>query len=242
MMRKNLFRISTGPGNSCNEPVLRLQQLRSKAWVPENSDTDAYLVGIFLAMAQHHLYGRAALAYHRDHQRVPLKMARFRPAFEDIKLRIMTHDSDTAQFIIYTGHVTCKFLERFYDPFRAPTFDEDEDGVAGIKIEFTKVPIWPILGLKERLGKALGEDMVGQFDPNEMETWESDESHDSDKADETEVDDDAPKKFKRKRQSLSEVFNGSFDDDTEEDEREFPPSQKSKKQRLGAGSPIGVGA
>lgn len=143
-------------------------------------------------------------------------------------LRILTHDADTSEFIVYTGHVTAKFLDRFHDPFRVPTSEESQDTAPGVKIEYTRVPIWPILGLKERLGKALGEDIVGPFDPSEMETWETD------------TEEPQAKDNKRKREALSEVFNGSFDEDTDNDEQESP--LKSKKQRLEEGPPIGVGA
>ncbi|KAM6538358.1 hypothetical protein FALCPG4_000232 [Fusarium falciforme] len=93
------------------------------------------------------------------------------PNFRDLKLRILTHDTDTSEFIVYTGYVTKDFLEKFHDPFKAPPDDDDAE-VTGIKIEYTRVPIWPILGLRERLGKALGQDVVGAFNPDEIETWE----------------------------------------------------------------------
>lgn len=227
-MRKNLFRIALGPGRAWNGPVFRLQQLRSKALIPADSDHDAHFVAIFLAMAQRHFYGAPAPSSRRDSQWSPLGGKPCRPAFEDIKLRILTHDTDTCDFIVYTGHITAKFLDRFHDPFRVPASNEDEDGVPGIKIDYTKVPIWPILGLRERLGKALGEDIVGQFDPSEMETWDAD------------AETPLPRDAKRKREALSEVFNGSFEEDADDNEQESP--LKSKKQRLEEGPPIGVGA
>jgi hypothetical protein len=149
-------------------------------------------------------------------------------AFEDIKLRILSHDNDTQEFIVYTGYMTSEFLDRFDNPRWAPAPDESADSL-GIKIEYTRVPIWPILGLRERLGKACGEDVVGDFDASKMETWHN--------------DDGKPFSFqnsKRKRESLSQVFNGSFEEDTDQEEDSSP--LKLKKQRLQEGPPIGVGA
>ncbi|KAI8411169.1 hypothetical protein FOFC_07763 [Fusarium oxysporum] len=91
--------------------------------------------------------------------------------FHDLKLSILTHDTDTLEFIVYTGYVTKEFLENFHDPFKAPLNDDDA-AVSGLKIEYTRVPIWPILGLRERLGKASGQEVVGSFNPDEIKTWE----------------------------------------------------------------------
>ncbi|KAK2595081.1 hypothetical protein QQS21_007212 [Conoideocrella luteorostrata] len=223
-MRKNLFRIAVGPGKSWNGPVFRLQQLRSKALVPANSDHDAHFVAIFIAMAQRHFYGAPVPSGRRDSQWSPSRGRPERPPFEDITLRILTHDNDPEEFIVYTGHVSACFLDRFHDPSRTPMCDDD--GASGIKIEYTRIPIWPILGLRERLGIALGEEIVGQFDPSEMETWETD------------VNSTRSKDSKRKRDALSEVFNGSFDEDTDSDEQRSPVSVK--RRRLPKGSPVGV--
>ncbi|KAM6513297.1 hypothetical protein FALCPG4_015737 [Fusarium falciforme] len=101
----------------------------------------------------------------------------FSPKFRDLELRILTHDTDTdtdiPAFIVYTTHITNPFLQKFHNPYKAPPGD-DRAAVSGFKIEYTKVPIWPILGLRERLGKAFGQDVVGFFNPNEMETWVTD--------------------------------------------------------------------
>ena len=154
-IRKNLFRISQAPGKRPNEPVQRLQQLRAKTLVPANADHDAHFVGIFLAMAQRHFYGLPSSASRKNSQWSPAPGRPSRPQFQDITLRILTHDSDTADFIVYTGHVTAGFLERFHDPNEAPEALTDGT-LPGMDISYTRVPIWPILGLRERLGKALG--------------------------------------------------------------------------------------
>lgn len=224
-MRKNLFRIASGPGRTWNGPVSRLQQMRSKALVPANSDHDAHFVAIFLAMAQRHFYGAPVPSSRRDSQWSPSRGKAQRPAFDNVSLRILTHDNDTAEFIVYTGHVTASFLDRFYKPSKAPFGQEEE--AAGMKIEYSRVPIWPILGLRERLGKALGEEIVGQFDPSEMKTWETEEVGDENEH------------TKRKRDALSEVFNASFEEETESEEQHSPPLGV-KRRRLPEGTQVGV--
>ncbi|KAM4060699.1 hypothetical protein HRG_001755 [Hirsutella rhossiliensis] len=203
-MRQNIFRVVPGPGQTSNESVRRLQQARSKALLPANSDHDAQFMAIFLAMAQRHFYKPPGPAVQRDTRWWTAEGPPPRPDFHDMKLRILTHETDTADFILYTGHVTAKFLERFHDPFKAPL--DDDGSVPGLKIEYTRIPIWPILGLRERLGKALGEDIVGPFDPTIMETWYDDEA-----------EKEAHKNGKRKRGALSEVFNGSFEEGTDDE-------------------------
>lgn len=176
-VRTKIFRVASGPNRTRNETVLRLQQLRARMLVPSNSDHDAYFVGVFLGMAQKHFYPTPPLSGRRD-SRIGNAIAPGRgippcPNFHDIKLRILTHDTERAEFIVYTGNITKEFLEKFHNPFEAPA-DDDDAMVTGLKIEYTRVPIWPILGLKERLGQALGHEIVGSFNPNVMETWEKD--------------------------------------------------------------------
>ncbi|UKZ81908.1 hypothetical protein TrVFT333_009685 [Trichoderma virens FT-333] len=133
------------------------------------------------------------------------------PDFQDVKMRILSHDTETCEFLVYTGYVTAKFLDRFYDPSSAPC---DEDGkIAGMKIELTRVPIWPILGLRERLGKALGDDIVGSFDPEYMETWEDDSPASQSKPTESEA---RGANIKRKRGTPPTIE--SLEEESDEDE------------------------
>ncbi|KAG5984578.1 hypothetical protein E4U55_004129 [Claviceps digitariae] len=182
--RKCLFRRAPSRLGRPNDPVRRLLELRTKALQPANSDHDPVLVAMFLAMAQRHFYGPPSATMW-----LPSRAPRQRPPFEDLRLRILTHDNDTAEFIVYTGHVTASFLDRFYYPSKAPV-EEDGDQSSGMKIEYTRVPIWPILGLRERLGKALGEEIVGPFDATKMETWLMDEVVDKVQSTKRERDDD----------------------------------------------------
>lgn len=163
MIRKNLFRIVPGPegGDRCNTPVSRLQALRSKQLVPAEQDRDAYLMGVFIAMAQSHFYeaspSRASQMFWWNGRNRANHYATANE-FHDLKLRILTHDDETSDFMVYTTTVTAAFLKRFADPMKA---HPDADEQAGMHIEYTRVPVWPILGLRERLGKALGRDLVG---------------------------------------------------------------------------------
>lgn len=109
-----------------------------------------YLAGVFIAMAQKHFATTP------------------QPAYVDLTLRIVTHDSKAKAFIVYTGHVTTKLLQRFAYPYEAPM--DYANQVDGLEIEKTPVPMWPILGCKERLGQAMGEEVVGPVNPALMET------------------------------------------------------------------------
>lgn len=63
---------------------------------------------------------------------------------------ILTHGIDTSEFIVYTRYITKEFLEKFTIPFKVP-LDNDDAAISGLKIECTRVPIWPILTLREDL-------------------------------------------------------------------------------------------
>lgn len=225
-IRKNLFRVVSAPGNAANEPVQRLQHLRAKMLLPADPDHDAHYIGIFLAMAQRHFYTPPKPAARRNSQRSPIR-DQSSPVFHDVKVRVLTQDNDTAEFIVYTGYVTAGFLERFHDPCKAPICEEN-GRLPGIKIEYTRVPVWPILGLRERLGKALGHDMVGEFDEEQIETWNEEEA-------EAENAEKANSMSKRKREPLAEVLNGSFEEESEDE-----PVLSNKKRCLSEGPPIGV--
>lgn len=222
-VRRNLFRVPLHPLRVPNEPVFRLQYLRTKAFIPANPKEDSHFVAIFLAMAQRHFYGAPMPSPRRESQWSPRSGRLPHPDFQDLKLRILTHDSETAEFLVYTGHVKAAFLERFHAPHKVPKSDSGDLEVPGIKIEFTRVPIWPILGLRERLGKALGEDIVGKFDPDVMETWEDDEEP-------------VPTSNKRKRDALAEAFNRSFEEDPKDDDS----GHGEKKRCMDGGGRLGV--
>ncbi|KAG6062204.1 hypothetical protein E4U32_002625 [Claviceps aff. humidiphila group G2b] len=237
MARERFSRVNPGPGGHPNVPIERLMRNRVKALMPANPDHDAVFVSLFLAMAQHHFYGPPTPISRVIHRGVwgpkwePSRAPPRRPPFENVKLRILTHDSDTAEFILYTASVTAEFLDRFYNPSGAPLGDEKP---SGMDIEYVRVPIWPLLGLRERLGTALGEEIVGPFDANRMVTW----------TDVAPIGQFEPVKktlpvtknspvTKRKRGSDLEVR----DDEREgEETNEKRPRRKIKRQRLQDGS------
>ncbi|KAM3510546.1 hypothetical protein MY11210_005799 [Beauveria gryllotalpidicola] len=222
-IRRNMFRVAPGPNRQFNEPVSSLFKLRSKNLEPKNPDQDSYIAGMMLAMAQRHFYPNPRVLGLFRRGTSPSKNTR---PFRDLKLRLMTHDTERAEFIVYTGHMTATFLERFRRPHRMPTAPEF-DGDVGFKIDYVRVPIWPILGLRERLGKALGEDLVGEFDPEVMETWEQDVAEAPDSSGN-----------KRKRTALGEVVNGSFEDTEEE---QFSPIHR-KRQCIRPRNPLQAAA
>ncbi|KOS21840.1 hypothetical protein ESCO_001828 [Escovopsis weberi] len=257
LIRRSMFRVCQGPSMNINMPVFRLQQLRSKALMPLDPDQDAHLVGIFLAMAQRHFYGVPPTSARRESYWWPQDKGRPpRPDFHDLKLRVLTSDSETAEFIVYTGHVTAAFLDRFHDPFANPgPTPGAPGGVPGIRIGYTRVPVWPILGLRERLGKALGHDIVGPFDPTQMETW-----HESDVDTELELsssdEDETPPAAEepsdrtsrkrtrtrdrdrdrdKEREPLAHRFDGSYDSESGGEQ-----DLGAKKRRLDEGNRVGV--
>ncbi|KAF5973469.1 hypothetical protein FBULB1_8294 [Fusarium bulbicola] len=227
-VRNNLFRVA-----SWNEPVLRLQQLQARILVPSKSDHDAHFVGVFLGMAQKHFYPPPSAGGNYGSRISPGQGIPPSPNFHDIKLKVLTHDTDTSEFIVYTSHITKEFLEKFHDPFKAPARD-GATMVSGLKIEYTRVPIWPILGLRERLGKALGQEIVGAFNPDEVERWEEDpEKPDSKKRPRENVPEDNYSDVCGDTEVDTEV---DTEEDTEEDTGE-KPAFVSKKPRLVQGTP-----
>jgi len=60
---------------------------------------------------------------------------------------------------------------RFMLPHRGP---RSEDSKTGMEISYTRVSIWPMLGLSERLAKALGPEFAGgpmHDDPDHIGFW-----------------------------------------------------------------------
>ncbi|EGX96919.1 hypothetical protein CCM_01577 [Cordyceps militaris CM01] len=210
-MRTKMFYILSCPNGDLNKPVHNLRRLWAKALAPSNADADAPIAGIMLAMAQRHFYANQC-----GREKSPAKKDK---PFHDVRMRLLTHDSETAEFLVYTGHITATFLEHFRRPHKMPSATKFDGGL-GLKIDYVRVPIWPILGLRERLGKALGEDLVGSFDPAVMETWEEDVV-------------EAPTSIgsKRKRKALVELVNRSF----EESDDEQPSPTRGKKKCIRPG-------
>ncbi|KAI1323497.1 hypothetical protein F5Y16DRAFT_383720 [Xylariaceae sp. FL0255] len=198
-VRHHCFRVINRQGGPPNHPVNRLRLLRSKNLVPKNLDEDSYFIAIMIAMAQYSVYPDIRSG------------ADFAP--QDVKVRVMTVSEDDSAFIVYTATVPAGLLCMFHEPEKAAPSDSE------IKIDYAYVPAWPVLGLKERLGGALGVDLVGDFSNIPMDTYEENQVPES----------ISPK---RRREALSEVFNASFSEDRDSD----PPGVTfSKRQCLEEG-------
>ncbi|KAJ4288864.1 hypothetical protein N0V88_007194 [Collariella sp. IMI 366227] len=174
-IRKHLYGVVRGPENTINEPVRRLQKLRSKMLVPENPDHDPYIVAILIGLAQAHFYRETSRPSSQSSSQGSRKSIRIKPpVFRDVKVQVITHDDgndSSPNFIIYTATVTATFLKRFMHPDLAPS----EDATAGLDITYTPVSFWPILGLKERLSQALGREIAADSiydNPNYIGLWD----------------------------------------------------------------------
>lgn len=202
-IRRHCYRVLPGPSRLYNGPVHRLQALRSKALMPKNENEDQYILAVAIALAQQSAYNNLDFAP------------------KDTKVKIVTTSLDEQDecFIVYTATVPAAFLRMFHEPEKAPQGDTD------IQIEYTQVPMWPVLGLKERLGQALGSETVGDFDVSNMETYEE----------KVPLTPETPSP-KRRRDVLTEVFNASFSEDRDSDS----PVEAVSKRRCLEGSRVGL--
>ncbi|KAI0975018.1 hypothetical protein F4678DRAFT_470299 [Xylaria arbuscula] len=208
--RRTCFNVLGGPKGTFNEPVHRLQVLRIKHILPKDPNEDSYFLAVMLAMAQQSVYPDVR------------SNAGFVP--RDVKVHLLTIAEDENVFIVYTATVPSAVLSMFHDPSKSPK------GNSEIKVEYTQVPAWPVLGLKERLAKALSSEIVGDSDPTIMDTSEDDAVET--KQPTTISDPPSPCKSnsnKRKRGVFSEVLNTSFSEDREPDR---PKGTTDKKRRI----------
>ncbi|KAL2755366.1 hypothetical protein ACRALDRAFT_2062977, partial [Sodiomyces alcalophilus JCM 7366] len=172
--RAAMFRVAPGPGGRFNEPVENLCALRINRLAPAVKDEEALFAAIFLAMAQTRFYPHVPIICHRNRVfRTLLDTPGADPEFHDVKVHLITNDETGGSFVVYTGVVTAAFLQRFHEPTKTPRPQGCTAGEAtpdlGMKIEYTRVPFWPVLGLKERLGRVLGKDLVGEFDEQQID-------------------------------------------------------------------------
>ncbi|KAI0429137.1 hypothetical protein F5Y09DRAFT_268803 [Xylaria sp. FL1042] len=211
--RRTCFNIMKGPMGSFNHPVHRLQALRSKSLVPKDANEDSYFIGVMLAMAQQSVYPNF------------MSTAGFVP--RDVKVHVLTVAEEENCFVVYTAVVPAALLSMFHEPSIAPT------GNSEIKVEYTQVPVWPASGLKERLAKALGSDIIGgDSDATVMNTYRPEMIP-------VPALETSPSIFqrnlftpksslrKRKRGVFSELLNASFSEDRES----HPPRDTSSKKR-----------
>jgi hypothetical protein len=174
-VRGTLYCPRPGPGKSANIPGERLQKLLFKRLKPQNADEDSYVVTTMLAIAQWHCSSSLSRSSPRS---LPQPSPLPQPEVRDIPVKIITQDHEKAEFIIYSTVVTAAFLDRFAFPSKAPAATDIQG--RGLTINLTRVQIWPLLGLKERLAKALGPEIAGDLAHHDIadsniETWETDE-------------------------------------------------------------------
>ncbi|OTB04235.1 hypothetical protein M426DRAFT_165260 [Hypoxylon sp. CI-4A] len=232
-MRNCCFRVPLR-GGKVNAPIRSLQWKRSKKIIPKNPDEDAYIFATMISMAQQHAYDSVCLG------------TAFAP--KDVKVCVLGLDEDEQSIIVYSGIIPAALLSMFHEPEKAPRGD------AGVTINYRRVPIWPILGLKERLGQALGEDIVGEFDTDHPETFQEKESSTPQGSSINDIFQDAevtPPKARKaekststtpqkspsrslKRPVFSEVFNTSFSEDR--GSHNFPSEVLAKRRRLEEGN------
>lgn len=167
-IRQNLFRVVQTPDNP-NAAVASLQALRSKHLIPADVDQDPYLVAMMVAMAQARFYQDVPYSQKSDSQQSN-RSGNGRPCqiekldFEDTKVTVIAHDEgmeNSPRFLVYTATVTADYMERWLYPLKVPQSSKKAKKQISLDITMTPVPFWPILGLKERLARALGKDIVG---------------------------------------------------------------------------------
>ncbi|KAL2150383.1 hypothetical protein VTH82DRAFT_6946 [Thermothelomyces myriococcoides] len=235
-VRKNLYTVLRGPGGSANEPVSNLQRLRSKMLKPADPDHDPYIIAILLAMAQAHFYhesqSRSPSQSNSQGGRKSVRMAP--PSFRDVQVQVITHDEgndNDANFVVYTATVTAAFLNRFMFPHKVPKGPAGEEVDIGMEISYTPVSFWPILGLKERLAKALGWEIAGDAiydDPNYIGFWDP----------LIEPQESSPvyhpvslKRRRTDREPLSQMLNSSFEEEPPSSSDDRPVLSPAAKKR-----------
>ncbi|KAK4233334.1 hypothetical protein C8A03DRAFT_48093 [Achaetomium macrosporum] len=241
-VRRNLYGVLRGPKYGPNEPVARLNELRSKMLLPSNPDHDPYIVAMLLAMAQAHFYRESSSRPSSPSSQSGRKSIRIpSPSFRDVQVQVITHDEgndSSPNFIVYTATVTATFLSRFMFPHKAPTPQSNEDSESGIEISCTPVSFWPVLGLKERLSKALGREIAGDSiydDPDYIGLW--------DPLLEPETKPTYhPVSLKRRRgaqrEPLSQISNSSFEEEPPSSSDDRPVLSPATKRRRTARRPV----
>jgi hypothetical protein len=162
MSRARARRILVVPGPyKSNTAVSSLQKRWEKKLTPATIDHDPYFATALLAMAQAHFHFRDSPETWSEET-----LSKYLSPSRDVRVQLITHNVKDEQFVVYTVVVSAGFSQRF----ACPKFDLSQ---FGLTIRYVKVPAWPLLGLKERLSKALGTQTVGKDSFGEkIETWE----------------------------------------------------------------------
>ncbi|KAH6845826.1 hypothetical protein B0I37DRAFT_381214 [Chaetomium sp. MPI-CAGE-AT-0009] len=234
-IRQNLYGVLRGPEGKTNESVSNLQRLRSKMLVPANADHDPYIIAIVLAMAQAHFYhessSRSSSQSSSQGSRKSVRIAP--PSFRDVKVQVITHDEgndSNPNFVVYTATITRTFLDRFMFPAKTPKGQAEKELCLGLDISYKPVSFWPILGLKERLSKALGREIAGDSiydDPNHIGLWDP-------LLEPQQRPVYHPVSLKRRRtdrEPLSQVLNSSFEEEPPSSPDDRPVLSPATKRR-----------
>ncbi|KXJ85169.1 hypothetical protein Micbo1qcDRAFT_181041 [Microdochium bolleyi] len=127
-------RLKDGLNVSYDAPVHQLEASRSETFMFSNISEYQYLVAAIIALAQREVYTNDEAGSSRFRSR-------------DVPVHLITvFEQKHAYFIVYSAVVPATYLEMFHEPNKAPT------GRAKLNIYHTRVPMWPLKGLKERLG------------------------------------------------------------------------------------------
>ncbi len=236
-IRKSLYGVLRGPEGNTNEPVARLQRLRSKLLMPKDAEHDPYIVAILIAMAQAHFYhessSRSSSQSSSQGSRKSVRIAP--PSFRDIKVQVITHDEgndNNPNFVVYTATVTAAFLDRFLSPHKAPKLQPGEH--SGMDISYTPVSFWPILGLKERLSKALGREIAGDAvldDPEHIGLWDALLEPQPQPLPRPVYQPLNLKRRRAEREPLSQMLNSSFDEEPPTSSDDRPVLSPAAKRR-----------
>lgn len=190
IVRRGLYRVAPGPvnGDHRNTPVTNLQGLRSKRLTPKDPDHDPYIIAVMIAVAQSQCYPPSSRSSSKSSSQKSSQGSQRgyqtyspQPNFRDVPVTIITQDYNEAEFVIQSAVVTAALLKRFAFPSKA--FRAVDSLSGDLDVEVTKVPVWPVLGLKERLAKALGPELAGDLacsdiSDEDIETWETEQERD----------------------------------------------------------------
>ncbi|KAK2035814.1 hypothetical protein LZ31DRAFT_601825 [Colletotrichum somersetense] len=161
--------VDTKTVDAARRNTYRVKRDNTLVQKPNKQCSKAFLAGIILALAQRPFYDEPMQHAAKSSESIAMSPL-IKEEFDDVAVHILTVEEDLCPpfFIVYRGVVTKALLRKFYHPTKNPQSNVEIDGM---RIEYTRVPVWPILGLRERLGKALGTDITGNLIKDSIKTW-----------------------------------------------------------------------
>ncbi|KAI2631817.1 hypothetical protein GGR54DRAFT_610 [Hypoxylon sp. NC1633] len=186
--RRLCFSLRRCPDGGIDECYMRYERQRIREREPQDLAHDHHIFATMLTMAQQHAYPSVSVG------------DGFSP--KDVPVSVITLSHKDKSFVIYRSVIPSALLCMFDNPHEAPPTN-----VKAI-IKYKRVPIYPLIGLKERLGSALGRIVMGPSYPQERtETFTYNLVPGSGGAAEHGTP-EAPK-----RKALLDVYNSSFCED-----------------------------